>query len=330
VWGTAPPTPGPPPPPPRGPDKNPVWTLSWIPPDASSGEGHGRSGLELRYVAYKGHTVFYQAHVPVLNVQYENPLYPSCGPTYRDWQYQLSPFEANNVKSPGYAEPTVPPKTVYDHPGTQGPGKFSGVAVEKHADRLILTTQMAAGWYRYIMKWTFHHDGTIEPRYAFTAVQNPCITKAHHHHCYWRFDFDIDGPANDVVEEYNPTTKKWFSLHTEVTCTRNNLPRKWRVRDKVTNRGYEIIPGAEDGHADAFAVADLWSLRYHPNETNDGGVPLGGSAAADKAHISKFLTGENIDGQDVVVWYRAGHRHAPPVHRIQVGPTLRPFGNWAK
>jgi len=107
--------------------------------------------------------------------------------------------------------------------------------------------------------------------------------------------------------------------------------RKWRVRDKKTNRGYEIIPGSEDGHADTFAVADLWFLRYHGNETDDGGVPynLGGSGfASDQVHVNKYLNKENIDGQDVVIWYRAGHRHAPPVTRIKVGPTLRPFGSW--
>jgi hypothetical protein len=311
------------------PDKKPVWSFSWMPPNASSGVGHGRSGLELRYVYYKGHMVLYQAHLPVLNVLYEKPYYPSCGPSYRDWQDQMSPFEADNVKIPGvYAEPKFPPKTVFDHPGTQGPGKFTGVAVQKLPDRLIMTTQMAAGWYRYIMQWTFHLDGTIEPRYAFTTVTNTCSTKPHSHHAYFRLDFDIDGFPDDVIEEYNPKTKKWTAIKVESSTRRDGPGRKWRVRDKKTNRGYEVLPGPEDGHADGFAVADLWFVRYHPNETDDGGVPLGGSISADQVHVNKFLNKENIDGQDVVIWYRAGHRHAPPVTRIKVGPTLRPFGKW--
>src|SRR5436190_21256259 len=65
------------------PAKNPVWTFDWLGPDASSGVGHGRSGIELRQVKYKGKLVLYQAHVPVLNVLYEKPYYPSCGPSYR-------------------------------------------------------------------------------------------------------------------------------------------------------------------------------------------------------------------------------------------------------
>jgi Cu2+-containing amine oxidase len=310
------------------PAKNPVWEFTWLAPDASSGAGHGRSGLELRGVRYKGHTVLYQAHLPVLNVLYEKPHYPGCGPSYRDWQDELSPFEANNVLAPGYAEPTVPPKMVYDHPGTQGPGKFSGVAVQKLPDRLIMSTQMEAGWYRYSMEWTFHLNGVIEPRYGFTAVKNPCTSKPHTHHAYWRFDFDIDGFPDDVIEEYNPKTKQWTAFKTETSRRRDATARMWRVRDLKTNRGYEIIPGAEDGHADDFAVADLWFLRYHPNETNDGGVPLGGSIEADQVHVSKYLNKEDIHGQDVVVWYRAGHYHAPPVTRIKVGPTLKPFGKW--
>ena len=202
------------------PAKNPVWTFDWLAPNASSGVGHGRSGLELRQVKYKGKLVLYQAHLPVLNVMYDKPFYPSCGPSYRDWQDQLSPFEANNVLAPGYAEPNVPPKTVYDHPGVQGPGTFSGVAVQKLPDRLIMTTQMGAGWYRYIMQWTFYLNGTIEPRYSFTAVKNPCTSKPHHHHAYWRFDFDIDGLSNDVAEEYNPTTKVWTPIKIETSTKR--------------------------------------------------------------------------------------------------------------
>jgi len=45
-------------------------------------------------------------------------------------------------------------------------------------------------------------DGTIEPTFAFTAVQNGCVSKAHYHNAYWRFDFDIDGFPQDVLDRF--------------------------------------------------------------------------------------------------------------------------------
>ena len=556
------------------PAANPVWSLCWVPPDQSS--GISGSGLELRHVFYKAHRVFWQAHLPVLNVLYDGN---ACGP-YRDWQNSLMQFEADNVLQPGYAEPTVPPRTVLDHPGSDA-GTFEGVAVEKRVDRLILTTQMQAGWYRYIQKWTFFLNGTIEPRFGFSAVTNPCTPQPHNHHAYWRFDFDIDGFANDVIERvdsqvqnkvilpetavgapalanvsdvllavawtgtdaahhlnvasaadghtfggkvvlnetsidgpglaagdgriffawtgtdashhvnviassdlqrfgnkvtlnetspYGPAlafgnsrlylgdnsasapglsfvdgklyllwrgtdanhslnvmesadgvaftnkvtlgdssnmqpglarqsafelvwtgrdpahrlnrlsdstsrfdaavkatfddtsiaglslvtfrgqayvtwtgtdaahhvnvaplgapweTAAWAAVG-ESSGNRGVFPTPfWRVRDKATNRGYVVLPEIVDGVADAWAVADAWFLRYHSNEIDDGGAT--GGSNGDAIHVNNFINGEDINGQDIVLWYRAGHRHAGPIDRQLVGPTLRPFGAW--
>ena len=55
------------------PTKNPVWSFYWVAPaDSTSPHGDG-SGLELRHVFYKGKRVFWQAHVPVVNVLYDAP-----------------------------------------------------------------------------------------------------------------------------------------------------------------------------------------------------------------------------------------------------------------
>jgi hypothetical protein len=311
------------------PAAKPVWSLCWIAPNASSGiDG---SGVELRHVYYKGHEVLYQAHVPCLNVKYDPG---GCGgPTlsYRDWLNGLTPFEANNVKIPGvYAEPTVPPKTVCDHPGLDK-GTFSGVAVERRPDRLILTSQMSAGWYRYIQSWTFLLDGTIQAHFGFTAVDSPCVYRPHRHHAYWRLDFDVDGAANNVIEERTLPSPTWAPITVEAKRFKVPKPtRTWRVRNKTTGRAYEVVPGPNDGVADpGFAIADVWALRYHPTEIDDGGSTSGTNANA--AHMDKYLNGENINGQDVVLWYRAGHYHvAKPGHIgcVIVGPTLRPVGKW--
>src|SRR5262249_25784284 len=274
---------------------NPVWTFCWIPPDASSGPDG--SGIELRHVFYKGRRVFWKANMPVLNVQYDPG---GCG-TFRDWFNQLSVFDANNVVSPGYAEPTTTPKTTCDAPGTD-PGTFRGVALQKLSDRVILTSVASAGWYRYIEKWTFHLDGTIEPRMGFSAVAAPCVNKAHTHHGYYRFDFDIDGFPNDMIQ------RRWFfffwlTINPEATRNRET----WRALD-ASGRGYDVVPGPNDGPApDAWAGSDGWMLRYHFNEEDDGGAT--GGAMGNAQHITPFVNGESIDHQDVVLWYRVAVRH---------------------
>jgi hypothetical protein len=303
------------------PASNPVWSLCWMPPGNSSGVDG--SGLELRNVFYKGKCVLRQAHVPVLNVQYD-PGGCGGGPSlsYRDWQNALMPFEADNVVAPGYAEPTTPPKTVCDHPGTDG-GQFYGVAVQKLSDRFILTTQLQAGHYRYIQTWTFHLDGTIEPRFGFTALTNPCTTQPHNHHVYWRLDFDIDGPKDDVIEELNGVT--WKARVSETS--RKNAPgRMWRVRDKKTNRGYLIQPGAHDGISDSWGTADMWALLYRSTEMDDGGALAG--PGGDSIHLANYMNGANINGRNVVLWMHAMHRHAGGIGCQMVGPTLKPFGSW--
>lgn len=302
------------------PTTNPLWSLCWTPPNNSSGiDG---SGLELRDVFYKGKRVFSQANMPVLNVTYE-PGGCGGGPdrSYRDWQYELAPFEANNVVQSGYAEPTVPPRTVCNNPGTDI-GTFTGVAVERRTDRLILTTQMPAGWYRYTMKWEFRRDGTIQPYFGFSAVTHPCTSLPHTHHAYWRFDFDVEGSGNDGIDEYNNGT--WSPISTEAN-RRKATGRKWRVLDRSTRRGYEIIPGSGDGPpADTFAVADVWALQSRGNEGDDGGATFG----SDRIQINNYINGQSTNNQDVVFWYHASYRHGSGNGCIYVGPTLRLVGSW--
>ncbi len=251
--------------------------------------------------------------------------------SYRDWQNELRAFDANNVLQPGYAEPTVPPQTVLDHPGFDA-GSFAGVAVEKLADRLILTTQMSAGWYRYTQKWTFYLDGTIEPRFGFSAVSNSCTSKPHDHHAYWRFDFDVDGFPGDSLDQFNwlgifiPGIPLWTTVG-ETSANRGNpFTSIWRARDQPTGRGYLVMPGPQDGVADAWAVADMWALRYHGSEIDDGGAT--GGPNGDAIHVDQYINGENINGQDVVMWYHVAHRHAGGLDHALIGPTLKPFGRW--
>ncbi len=301
------------------PTKNPVWKLCWVDPRNSS--GLNASGLEIRNVRYKNQLILNRGHIPVLSVKYKRG---GCGGeyfTYRDWLGDPQFFQANNVLLPGYAEPPASPVTVCELPG-HDTGDFKGVAVEKLADRLVLTSQLKSAWYRYIIKWIFYADGTIEPRIGFSAVDYFCTTNPHTHHAFWRFDVDMGDAENDLVEESNDG--QWTPLGESAKLRNPATNRIWRVRDTRTNATLKLTPGASEVAADNFAVADLWALAFHEDELDDGGAIRG--RFGDQPQMSKYLNGEPIsDGKgNVVLWYHSGTFHNGDANKCDtVGPTLK-------
>ena len=68
---------------------------------------------------------------------------------------------------------------------------------------------------------------------------------------------------------------------------------------------------------------DVWVLRYHGNELDDG-FNSTTSPNAD-AKIDQWVNGESVVSQDVVIWYAAHFTH--DVHQVIghiVGPVLQP------
>ena len=100
--------------------------------------------------------------------------------------------------------------------------------------------------------------------------------------------------------------------------------RRWRVKNRGSGEGYVIVPGANDGEADAYGVGDFWALRRRAGQIDD--YPIGDDT---RARIDRFVNRESIVGTDVVVWY-VGHFSHDVVHDHSgggghiVGPTLRP------
>lgn len=305
-----------------------LWTFQVIRPAVSSGTNG--SGIELRYVNYRGKRVLYRAHVPILNVRYDND---ACGP-YRDWQWQEGMLQANGTDvAPGFRQCPTPAQTILDTKNDAG--NYLGTAIYLQGQEVVLVNEMQAGWYRYISEWRLHANGTIYPRFGFTAVDtSSCVCNRHHHHVYWRLDFDIRTAGDNIVQEYNNPPlfppSNWHTKYYEIRRSRDaSRRRRWRVMNASTGEGYILIPGAEDGEADSFGVGDVWVLRYRSSEIDDGeGFTTDPTRAM--AHIDNFRNGESVNGQDVVIWYAAHFTHAVgsegEVGHI-VGPTLRPF-NW--
>jgi hypothetical protein len=313
-----------------------LWKFLAVRPAASSGTRS--SGVELRYVDYRGKRVLYRAHVPILNVRYDHD---ACGP-YRDWQHEEGMIHANGVDvAPGFRLCNAPATTILDT-GSDA-GNFLGVAIYVQGQEVVLVSEMEAAWYRYISEWRLHANGTIRPRFGFSARTDSCVCNVHHHHPYWRFDFDIRTAGNNRVREYNnpPLVGKsnWHTKNFEIQRPRDPArKRKWRVENTVTGEGYEIIPGPDDGVATAspdwpYPRGDVWFLRYRGSELDDGvNCTTGGPGCVTEANLDGFVNGEAISDHDVVVWY-AGHvTHdvgaEPPGEFGHIcGPDLKPV-NW--
>jgi hypothetical protein len=303
-------------------DGETLWTLIANRPAASSGTNG--SGVELRNVSYRGKRIFRRGHVPILNVRYDHD---ACGP-YRDWQNEESMITADGTDAaPGFRVCAAPAQTIlesgHDH------GNFLGVAAFVDGEEAVLVSELEAGWYRYVSSWRLHADGTIRPRFGFAAVRSSCVCNLHHHHAYWRLDFDLAGGGDCVVHEFNDPpvmgTSHWHPLRHEIRRARSaSHMRKWKVINRTTGESCTLTPGADDGHADAFGVGDLWALRRRPGEVDDG-QPFTTDPAKARAHIDRFVNHQSIHGTDVVLWY-AGH-FAHDVHHGEelghvVGPTL--------
>ena len=173
-----------------------LWRFLAVRPAASSGTNG--SGIELRYVDYKG------------NACCTGPTYQSSTsdttPTHavrlRDWQYQEGMIQAQGIDvAPGFRFSSGPALTIMDTGSDTG--NFLGVGIYVLFNEVVFVSEMEAGWYRYITQWRLGTNGTIRPRFGFTTVEHQCVCNVHHHHVYWRLDFDIRTAGNNRVREFN-------------------------------------------------------------------------------------------------------------------------------
>lgn len=292
-----------------------LWKFILVRPSASSGR-YG-SGVEIRNLYYKGKKVLTRAHTPILNVKYAGDR---CGP-FRDWTYSENPFTANGTDlAPGIRRATSLPQTIFDN--NQDLGNFRGVAIYSTGDKVMMVTELAAAWYRYVSKFELYDNGTIKPIFEFSSVENSCVCFSHNHHVYWRFDFDLDGIANSAFV-FNGDT--FTPLARETSHVKSPSRRFWRLINRSSGLGYHFVPGPNDGVADSYSIADAWLLRYSSTQIDDSNV-----RTSTRAGLNAFLTGQSTTNQDLVFWYSGHFLHSQPdgeSGHSAVGPTLSPL-NW--
>lgn len=205
-----------------------------------------------------------------------------------------------------------------------------------HAKMLVLWSAYALGDYTYIIRWRFGEDGSIQPQVGLTgklshfggdqtnSTEVGASERAlgHVHNIFFCLDFDIDGQRN-TVEEFNftPTGIErekaiagWTPIKRETN--RELKPeafRSWRVVNNASRnrlghpRSYELIPGGtgiyRGSTSEGFAHADLWITRFHESEVP--GEPLLSEC------LASYLNNENVENEDVVLWYMLSVHHQP-------------------
>ena len=207
---------------------------------------------------------------------------------------------------------------------------------------LSLFSVSTSGDYNYIVQYEFYDDGTIVPTvgasgqlqrygtdasYGWVTATNR-IPISHYHNYWFRLDFDINGRANDLVQEIqiNATdqNRRRVKQVTDVTleAARQHDPdvqRTWRVVDKVTrNDGGNLISyqieGLSSGHDftgpsfEPFSQNDLYVTTFKGCEKYPSHNPALNGCAGD---VSQFVNGESVDGADLVVWYGITFHHLP-------------------
>ena len=210
---------------------------------------------------------------------------------------------------------------------------------------LNLFSTSCIGAYCYVVSWSFDDDGTIRPevgatgslqRYGGnnrtgwqTGPDHPAfggpVAVAHLHNYYWKLDFDVDGTANDRVEEleagFAPGTNR-----TRLRNTRRQLAneaarrvspttfRSWRVRDTVTRNdenhpiSWELVPSTDHifRGPERFTQNEVYVTTQNACEDFASHNPTTGGCGA---HAAAFVNGQAVS--DPVIWYGTSFHHLP-------------------
>jgi primary-amine oxidase len=223
-----------------------------------------------------------------------------------------------------------------------------GKAGRAYGKMLVLWCMSRLGGYTYITSWRFRDDGRLMPQagltgelehtgrgdssphgsfVARTLSGDKIFAPSHVHNFYYCLDFDIDGPAHNVVEEFNHYPDKkgslsakdgWTVIPRETARSGNaETFRTWRVLNRESKnalghpRSYELIPGGNGifrgGKDEPFTHAELWVTRYHEKEFPFSAV----DSRSLRAALPSYLNNESVNGEDVVVWYVLHVHHIP-------------------
>lgn len=236
-------------------------------------------GLSLTNVYYQNNKILRKASFPVMRVFYDNNV---CGP-YAD---RLGGI----LTTVSWANNALVVKRQFNLDGRTW---------------LELGIQDTIGNYVIYQVWYISSDGIIDVHIFSKGLQ--CNVN-HIHYPYWRMDFDLAGETGDQLRRL--TNNGWQADALEFNANATEaLDHGWQVRDVATGLQVDVLPGftgfSIPGNNDAVTGYNnhmVFGRRYYATE--DKGWTYGAQSEV------PFRNSENIDSQDVVLWYKGYLYHA--------------------
>lgn len=239
--------------------------------------GGRQSGMIIKNVEYNGKQIIGRASMPVMRVEYDGD---ACGP-YADIldKSSLRPVTGSDPVEACDGE------AVCRRRFTQNGERF----LEVGGNWQIAEYQIYQAYY-------FSENGYIDSRVYSRGLQ--CTTD-HRHHAHWMFDFDIGDAANDrILRGSRDVQEVEFNDLTANTAY-------WTIADTVTGDSIRLVPSNDDGSPDNFSKWDVAGRKYNRRQT--GRWRLGARGEIGKRYMTPT---ENINGEDVVLWYVSHLPHA--------------------
>jgi primary-amine oxidase len=182
----------------------------------------------------------------------------------------------------------------------------------RRGQEVVLWGVLQAGHSDYIIEWVFRDDGVVRGQVGKTGPALSSVGEGHTHNVTWRLDIDLNGADGDTVrrtrhlESVQSPTNPGTSATDEKVPVAAETSLDWIATEFTTvevgdvtlqnangrQTSYELFPlrSGTARHSEAFTQADVWLTRYAAAEM----------VAAD---LPSYVSGESIDGQDVVLWY---------------------------
>jgi hypothetical protein len=236
-------------------------------------------GLSLSAVQFSGRTLIGKISLPVMRVFYDNN---ACGPYADRLGGVLAPVPWANNATLVKREFTLNGKRWYE-----------------------IGIRDQIGSYDIYQVYYLSSDGILDAHVYSKGLQ--CQVN-HVHYPNWRIDFDLDGPANNIIERNvaGVYTKLPQEFNAEATSASNH---QWQVRNTVTGLTMSVLPGfadftIPDNNANqsitAFERNTVFGRRYKAAE--DVGWTVGPNVQV------PFGDNETM-ADDLIFWYEAYMPH---------------------
>jgi len=257
-----------------------AWTFDYV---VSANEG-----LRLRDVTFQGRTLIASLSFPVMRVFYEDD---ACGPF------------VDRLGGTVYPIPWAGDATLAQREFTLAGKQWYEIGIR---DRI--------GNYDMYQVYYLSADGTIDAHIFSKGLE--CVVN-HVHYPNWRIDLDLDGELDDQI--LRDAGNGFEVLPTEFNAEASSaVDHAWRVQDATTGLHVDVLPGfadfsIPDGSTTlpvaGYASHTVFGRRFR--DTENGGWTFGPNTQV------PYNDGEDIDGEDVVLWYEG---YLP--HSAAEGPAL--------